>query len=101
MQIELVDSQRRVQARVPLPWIQIVPEWLATRRRVGRPVVRFADIPLDWSDFRLSLRQTVDIMARYELMERQDGERILALSREGNALEPVMSAWYTASTEDD
>ena len=27
MQIALVDMQRRVQSRVPLPWIQVDPEW--------------------------------------------------------------------------
>ena len=29
MQLALVDMQRRVQARVPLPWIQPDPQWLA------------------------------------------------------------------------
>ena len=66
MQIALVEMQRRVQARVPLPWIQTDPEWLRTQHAAGRPVVRFADIPLDWTDFRLTLRQTADILQRFE-----------------------------------
>lgn len=99
MQIELVDAQRRVQARVPLPWIQVDPQWLAARQRAGRPAVRFEDIPLEWSDFRLSLRQTVDIMTRHELLDRRDCERILALGRDGDTLGPLVTAWYTASTE--
>ena len=36
MQIALVDMQRRVQGRVPLPWIQVDPEWHA-RAAGGRP----------------------------------------------------------------
>ena len=58
MQLALVDMQRRVQSRVPLPWIQVDNEWVRTQRAAGRPIVRFADIPLDWTDFRLTLRQT-------------------------------------------
>ena len=36
MQIALVEMQRRVQARVPLPWMQTDPEWLG-RAACGRP----------------------------------------------------------------
>lgn len=98
MQLELVEVQRRVQARVPLPWIQPDAEWLVAQQRAGRPAIRFGDIPLDWSDFRLSLRQTADILRRHEAIERDDHERILALGREGHALEPLVAAWYTATS---
>jgi hypothetical protein len=101
MQIELVDVQRRVQARVPLPWIQPEPAWLAAQQRDGRPAVRFRDIPLDWSDFRLSLRQTADILHRYDALDRADHERILALSRDGNALEPLVNRWYAVTSRVD
>ena len=92
MQIALVDMQRRVQARVPLPWIQTDPEWLRTQYAAGRPVVRFADIPLDWTDFRLTLRQTADILQRFEALERADYERIVAIGRDAHLLEPIVDA---------
>jgi Protein involved in formate dehydrogenase formation len=98
MQIALVDMQRRVQARVPLPRIAIDPAWARAQQAAGRPLVRFADIPLEWSDFRLTLRQTADILLRFEAIERGDHERILALGRDGNALEPLVSGWYAASS---
>lgn len=101
MQLELIEVQRRVQARVPLPWIQPEPEWLAAQQRHKRPAVRFGDIPLDWSDFRLSLRQTADILHRYDALERADHQRILALSRDGNALEPLVAGWYNATSRVD
>ena len=85
MQIELVDVQRRVQARVPLPWIQYPDGWLEAQVLAGRAAVRFGDIPLEWSDFRLSLRQNADILYRFEAMDRAEHEQILALSRDGNA----------------
>ena len=70
MQIALVEMLRRVQSRVPLPWIQPEPDWLAAQQRAGRPAVRFGDIPLDWSDFRLTLRQTADILQRHDVLDR-------------------------------
>ena len=98
LQIALVNMQRRVQARVPLPWIQVDPTWLAEQQAAGRPMVRFSDIPLDWTDFRLTFRQTADILYRFEVLDRPDHERIVALGRDGHALEPLVSTWYTVTS---
>ena len=98
MQIALVDMQRRVQSRVPLPWIQVDPEWQKAQQTAGRPLVRFKDIPLEWSDFRLTFRQTADILQRFEALDRPDYDRIVALGRDGNALEPTVSGWYEATS---
>src|SRR4051794_2486223 len=98
MQIALVDMQRRVQGRVPLPRIAIEPAWARAQQAAGRPLVRFTDIPLEWSDFRLTLRQTADILRRFEALERADYDSIVALGRDGNALEPLVFGWYNASS---
>jgi len=98
MQVALVEMQRRVQARVPLPWLQTDPEWLRTQYAAGRPVVRFADIPLDWTDFRLTLRQTADILQRFETLERADYDRIVAIGRDAHLLEPTLTRWYDATS---
>ncbi len=98
MQLALVEMQRRVQGRVPLPRIAVDPDWARVQQAAGRPLVRFGDIPLEWSDFRLTLRQTADILMRFEALERADYERILALGRDGNALEPLVAHWYNASS---
>ena len=97
LQLALVEVQRRIQARVPLPWIQSNTEWLASQQRAGRPIVRFEDIPLNWSDFRLTLRQNADILLRFEALERAEHKAILDLGREGNTLEPIVSRWYEAT----
>jgi len=67
-----------------------------------RPLVRFTDIPLDWTDFRLIFRQTADILRRFEAFEPGEHEKVVALGREGNALEPLVRRWYvaTAGAED-
>lgn len=97
MQIALAEMQRRVQSRVPLPWIQVDPEWVRAQQAAGRPLVRFREIPLDWSDFRLTFRQTADILQRFDALDRPDHETIVAIGRQGNALEPLVSAWYEAT----
>jgi hypothetical protein len=101
MQLALVEMQRRVQLRVPLPWIQVDPEWLQAQQAAGRPLVRFGDIPIEWTDFRLILRQTADILRRFDALERADYDRIVALGREGNALEPLVTEWYEATSHAD
>lgn len=98
MQIELVDMQRRIQGRVPLPWIQPDQDWLAAQQRAGRPAVRFDDIPLDWTDFRLTLRQTAAILHRFEAIERAEHQYIDVLARDGNALPPLVTRWYAATS---
>src|SRR5437867_12930367 len=92
MQLALVDMQRRVQSGVPLPWIQVDPEWMRTQQAAGRPLVRFSDIPLEWSDFRLTFRQTADILQRFDALERSDHQKIVAMGRDGNALEPLVTS---------
>ena len=98
MQVALVDVQRRVQSRLPLPRLQPDPAWLAAQQQAGRPAVRFEDIPLDWSDFRLTLRQTADILHRFGHIGRADHEHVVALTREGNQLEPLVANWYLATS---
>jgi hypothetical protein len=99
MQLELVEMLRRVQGRIPLPRIHPEAEWIAAQARASRPFVRFEDIPLEWSDFRLSLRQTADILYRHDALERADHEAILALTRDGNQLAPLVTEWYEATSK--
>jgi FdhE protein len=98
MQLALVDMQRRVQSRVPLPWIQVDAAWARAQQEAGRPLVRFADIPLEWTDFRLTFRQTADILRRYDIIDAQEQDSIVTLGREANTLEPIVRRWYAASS---
>jgi hypothetical protein len=98
LQLALVDMQRRMQSRVPLPWIQMDADWMSAQQTAGRPIIRFADIPLEWTDFRLTFRQTADILHRHEALDRADHVRILALARDGHALEPLVTEWYTVTS---
>ena len=94
MQIELLGAQRRVQSRIPLPSATF------DRRKPDntecRPVLQFKDIPIDWTDFRLMVRQTADILRRFETLELPDYERLQALARDGQ-IEAVVAGWYESA----
>jgi formate dehydrogenase formation protein len=94
MQIELLAAQRRVQSRVPLPSITF--DRRKPDRTLRRPILQFKDIPIDWSDFRLMIRQTADILRRFETLERPDYERIQGLARDGQ-IETVVASWYESA----
>ena len=98
MQVALVEMQRRVQGRVPLPWIQPDPAWVTAQQQAGRPLVRFQDIPLEWSDFRLTFRQTADILVRFDALERPDYNTIVSMGRDGDTLQPIVGQWYAVSS---
>lgn len=96
LHIELLQAQRRVQSRLRVPWIEVDRGWLVEQQKQGRPLVRFADLPLEWSDARLMVRQTADTLRRFDLLDTADYAGIQRLIREGHRLEPVVMAWYTA-----
>jgi hypothetical protein len=98
MQLDLLEAQRRVQSRVPLPSARPDPDWLLTQQAAGGAAVRFADIPLEWSDFRFSMRQTADILYRHGILEREEHDETLSLARD-SALPDLVRTWYDASSQ--
>lgn len=93
LQIELLAAQRRLQPRIPLP--SVVFDQVKLDRHRQSPLLEFKDIPLDWSDFRLILRQTADILRRFDTLDAQEYSRIQGLAREGQ-IEALVAAWYEA-----
>jgi formate dehydrogenase maturation protein FdhE len=94
LQLALLELQRRVLARVPMPWVEVAPDWLRLQHEAGRPLLRFEDIPLDWTDFRLVFRQSADVLRRFDALEDSDYHAIQAMSRDGHALEPLVLRWF-------
>jgi len=60
MHIELLEMQRRVQGRVPLPPLDFDANTFQRHQLEGRPLLRFEQIPLDLTDLRLLVRQTAE-----------------------------------------
>jgi hypothetical protein len=101
MQIEIVDMQRRVQARVPLPRLSPDRARLATVLKAGRALIRFSDLPIEWSDLRLTIRQAADILRRHDIIDVSDHQAIERLTRDGQALEPSVTRWYQVTARLD
>ncbi|HEY3380396.1 MAG TPA: formate dehydrogenase accessory protein FdhE [Vicinamibacterales bacterium] len=101
LQLALLDLQRRVQGRVPMSWVEAAPDWLKQQHEAGRPLLRFEDIPLDWTDFRLVFRQTADVLRRFDAIETADYHAIQSMSRDGHALEPLVVRWFNRAAAPD
>jgi hypothetical protein len=99
LHVALLELERRVQARVPTPWIELTPEWAKARFEAGKPLLRFAEIPLDWTDFRLVFRQTSDLLLRFGAIEAADHQALVAVARSGHALEPLVLGWFEAAAD--
>ncbi len=101
LQIALLELQHRVQGRVPMPWIEFAADWLKVQQAAGRPLLRFEEIPLDWTDVRLVFRQTADVLRRHDALEPADYRALQALARDGHALEPLVADWFNRAANPD
>jgi formate dehydrogenase maturation protein FdhE len=93
LQIELLQLQRRVQARVSLPSIKLEAEHLNTLLANG-PILQFEHLPMDWSDMRTLLRGTAAAMRNHDALDDKDFRRVEALSRDAERLPAVVRTWY-------
>jgi FdhE protein len=98
LQIELVVLQRRLQARVPTPVSPLTAAVAGSRLAGGHRLLELSEVSLDWSDFRLAVRQTADILRRHDSMDAADHARIVELAREAPAIEAQLVAWYHESS---
>jgi formate dehydrogenase maturation protein FdhE len=97
LQIQLIQLQRRVQARVPLPSISLEPAVLDAALASGRPILTFDQVPVDWSDLRFMVRSTADAMRTHDAIEAEDYQRVEMLSRDADRLAPAIRNWYEAA----
>jgi len=98
MQLELLDVHRRVQGRIPLPSFDFDARVVTQHQAAARPLLRFEDIPLDLTDLRLVVRQTADILRRFEALEEAETQGIQTLGRD-QALLTVVAEWYRIAAE--
>jgi formate dehydrogenase maturation protein FdhE len=97
LQIQLVQMQRRVQGRVPLPAMSLERDVLAAALEAGAPILQFDQVPIDWSDLRFLVRSTADAMRTHDAIETDDYRRVETLSREPERLAPAIRNWYEAA----
>lgn len=98
MQLELIEHQRRIQSRIPLPWFELNNAAIARHQAEGRPLVRFEEIPLDLTDLRLLVRQTADVLRRHGALEEADYASIQTIGRDMKLL-TLAGDWYRQTSE--
>jgi Protein involved in formate dehydrogenase formation len=98
LHLELLELHRRIQGRVPLPWLELNATILARHEAESRPVLRFEDIPLDLSDLRLLVRQTADVLRRHGAIDDGDYQKVQSLGRDMKLLQ-VVGQWYRSAAE--
>ena len=98
LHLELLELQRRIQVRVPLPTLDLSAETLTRHQAEARPMLRFENIPLDLTDLRLMVRQTADVLRRFGAIEEPDYAKAQAVGRDMNLLD-VVARWYRAGAE--
>lgn len=98
MHVALLDLQRRVQSRIPLPWFDLSAQHMAQHETSGRPLLRFEDIPLDLTDLRLLVRQTADVLQRFGALEEPDFGYVQSLGRDMKLLE-VAGDWFRKTAD--
>jgi FdhE protein len=99
LQIELIQIQRRVQSRVPLPSIRLEAEYLNQLLATGR-VLQFEQLPLDWTDLRFLLRATATAMRKHDALDDADYRRAEDLSRLSDTLPGIVRSWYDSVLPD-
>ena len=93
LQIELLQLQRRIQTRVPLPSIKLEAEYLNGLLASG-PILQFEHLPVDWSDLRFLLRATAAAMRKHDALDDSDCRRVEDLSRDSEHLPTIVRNWY-------
>lgn len=99
LQIELLQLQRRVLSRVPLPSIKLDTDYLNSLLASG-PILQFEHLPIDWSDVRFLLRATAAAMKNHEALDDAEVRRVDAMCRDASRLPVVLRSWYESVRPD-
>jgi len=98
MHLELLDVQRRVRARIPVPSFDFNERVATYHQAAARPLLRFEDIPIELTDLRLIVRQTADILRRFDALDEAEYRRVQAVGRDEGLL-ALVGDWYRATAE--
>jgi formate dehydrogenase maturation protein FdhE len=101
MQLALVELQRRVQSRVPIPALRIDQARVMRLLTDRRPLLAFEEIPLDWTEMRLMVRQTVDILRRFDSLDEEGRTTLHAIARQPEQFQEVVRRWYQSTASGD
>jgi hypothetical protein len=93
-QLAWLQTERRIDARIPLPRTVGADAVCASRLAAGRHVLEFDDLVLDWSDVRRLCGQAADLLRRADLLDAEDEGRAQACIRDARALPAELRRWF-------
>jgi len=99
LQIELLRLERRVRPRLPLPTLTFDAARLASTLKNGRPILKFDDLALNWSDFRFVFRTIAELMRRHDALSDAEYRHTETLGREAGRLEPLVVEWFATGAD--
>ena len=100
LQIELLQVQRRVQSRVPLPSIRLDTDFLNSLL-AGGPILKFDHLKIDWSDVRFLIGAVARTMRNHEALDEADFRRVEAVCRDAARLPALVRGWYEGAERAD
>jgi FdhE protein len=98
LQIELLQVQRRVQSRVPLPSMPLDKEYL-NGLLANPPILQFEHLPIDWGEMRFLLRAVASAMRKYDALDEADFRQVDALSRDSDRLHGLIRSWFESARD--
>ena len=93
LQVDLIESVRRVQGRLTTPWIETSADALTARLAAGQTLLDFSQIAFDWNDVRLLVRQVTDVLRRHEVIDAATAAALHSVGR-SPTLPDVMRGWF-------
>src|SRR5688572_10668841 len=93
LQVDLIESVRRVQGRLTTPWIETSADALTARLAAGQTLLDFSQIAFDWNDVRLLVRQVTDVLRRHEVIDAATAAALHSVGR-SPTLPDVMRSWF-------
>lgn len=93
LQIDLLALQRRVQRRLSTPALMMSAEEGAAKFARGQRLVEFDQIPVDWTEARLLVRQVADVLRRYDAIDAAQAEALHLAGRD-QAMPAMARRWY-------
>lgn len=94
LQVELIETMRRVHGRLSTPWIEASREDLSSRLASGHALLDFAQIAFEWNDVRLLVRQITDVLRRHDAIDEASATAIQDLGRHGD-LPGLVRHWFS------
>ena len=93
-QLAWLETERRIDSRVPLPRTVGADAVCAARLAAGARVLEFDDLVLDWSDVRRLCGQAADLLRRADFLEPDVEARALACLRDAQSLPTELRRWF-------